>query len=195
MTDDIGVTRFMYRHAHGLVPYDSRYVCLPTLIRNVCAAFPAKTIAIMLTSRDAVNSLASFLIGKEVNIDAKVANCYGDIVRRVVVGTVAAFAENDVKLERDILLFPFAETATFESTAPALLHPSSRFRIFGFLPDNERLTRCESDHMIGIFGVDKIMHMATLAHRQSRRRRRSQSYHLRSALAARCLGREPAAWM
>ena len=67
-------------------------------------------------------------------------------IRRVVVGTVAAFAENDVEFEKRDILATFAKhgAGVVTSKQPVLV------------PDNERLTRCEDD-MIGIFGVDEIV--------------------------------------
>jgi hypothetical protein len=160
LNNEIGVARFIYQHERGTIKYDN-CVDANTVIARICLAFPRATIAIMMHSRDDAGDLQSDLRLHGVSTNERVTNVCGDEVQRVVVGTIAAFAEPEVEFEkRDLLLVPFAQSAAFEAAAPAFLNPDCRFRVFGFRSVNTALTRCEADHLIGIFGLDEIVLLA-----------------------------------
>jgi hypothetical protein len=93
-----------------------------------------------------------------IRSDQRVANCYGEEVQQVVIGTYTEMSSDDIMFnKRHIVLAWDALHAIRQYADLPLSTIDSRFRLFGLLPENQQLSPYEQDCLMAIFGPAKLV--------------------------------------
>jgi hypothetical protein len=143
---------------HGLIRYGAHSgIDLAWLIAQIALAFPQATIAVVVASVDFGHRLRQ-RIGQWVRgvvvLDARPNT---RPVGRVVIGTPYGLADDAVEFnKRDVVLVPRAQDALQEHAQVALMAADPRFRLFGFLPADCKLSPSEQDWIRAMFAFSEV---------------------------------------
>ncbi len=152
MVDFVNVNR------EGVIEYSPR-VSPTKLMVQVANAFPDKRIAVLGNSSEEVTSISQQLRSSGIPVTTLVRRQIGDHehVRRVVVATPFGAEESGVELQqRDLVFFVNARHATHTQAVYEISKSGGCFRLFGFLPIEQRLAKYDRDRLTRIFGFQRI---------------------------------------
>ncbi len=146
---------FMHRHAEGLIWYRRGVVEVAWLVDEVCRAYPTARIAVVEASMGRLRPLVDKL--RELGLESVAMGSTSRAPERdarIVVATWYGLA--DVETEhRHILLVTDARQALSQRGHLVLQMVDGRFRLFGALPRDARLSPQERDQLHAIFGFEE----------------------------------------
>ena len=143
---------------HGLIHYNAcGGMDLAWLIAQIALAYPQATLAVMVASVDLGHRLQR-RIGRWIpKVAMLAAQPNTRPVGRVVIGTHYGLADHEVELnKRDIVIFPRAQDALQEHAQTALMTADPKFRVFGFLPTDCKLSPYQQDWIRATFGFAEV---------------------------------------
>lgn len=154
---DSQLLSFVRRFEHGLIrhrPGVNRCWLLAQMIR----AWPDASFAIATASYPEAWRIRKGLFRVGVKSTLATARYCPDRPGRVVIGTYTAMGHNQIECnKRDIFVSGNAAHALGEQAQRCLIQVDSRFRLFGLLPDDHRLSPSEKDRLVAAFGVREIV--------------------------------------
>lgn len=155
---DGDVIEFVNGNLEGIIAYSPGVSPVRVLVQ-VANAFPDLQIAMLANSGQEVDALSQQLRSHGIPVTAVVRRQIGDDehVQRIVVTTPFGVEESGVELQqRDLVFFANARHATHTQAEYEISKSGGCFRLFAFLPLEQRLANYDRDRLARIFGLRRI---------------------------------------
>ncbi|MFC1596743.1 hypothetical protein ACFL5Q_02245 [Planctomycetota bacterium] len=156
-TCDEHVLRFVCDRERGLIRYTPGTVDLLRLITEIALAFPGATMAAMAATNKAAKRAHDRLHRLLPGVTWATAKQCPPDPGRIVVGTFFAFGHGQIECEkRNIVFILDAVEAIAEQGQMVMGMTDAKFRLFGFLPVDRKLSAYDHDRTIAMFGLNEV---------------------------------------
>jgi hypothetical protein len=148
---------FLRSNEHGLIAHAGGLVGIAKILERICAAFPAAGIYVASANRSRIRKMGRLLQPLARIINVMRTDALPRRIRRVTIGTFTDAVNTESQFWRsDFVFLLHAPEALHQRAAQALMAVDTRFRLFGFLPLDQRLSTHEADWMMATFGAERF---------------------------------------
>lgn len=150
-----GVAKHILDETRGIVRARTS-TFFPKLVHELAGAFPGERIAVLESSGSKANAIANEI--RRYRPVGVVENASGGFCgEHVIVGTSYGLARDDVRLhEVPLVLMTDPAVVWHQNTQRLLSMPELRFRMYGFVSDENRLAPSELVRLCAWFGIHTV---------------------------------------